>query len=130
MDNLKYRGQEAEVQGYTPLNLDAMQGTDVPSDFDFEELFGDIIQVEVIDENEHGEVLRDGIYLKQDVTRKMWRRGKVVLAGPKAQACGLKPGDIVGYPSDRGLQMVAAGKKKYVFLNMERLFGKLKPLKK
>ena len=129
MDNLKARGQEAEVHGYTPLNLDEMSGTDVPSSFDFDELFGDIIQVEVIDENDHGEVLRDGIYIKQDISQKMWRRGKVVLAGPKAQACGLKPGDEVGYPSDKGLSMVASGSKKYVFLNMERLFGKLKPLK-
>lgn len=126
MNNLSYRNQEAEVHGYTPLNLDDMQGTDVPSDFEFEALFGDIIQLEVIDENEHGEVFRNGIYLKQDVTQKMWRKGRVKLAGPQAQAAGLKVGDIVGYPSDRGLQMVLSGKKKYVFLNMERIFGKLK----
>ena len=128
MDNLKARGQEAEVNGYVPLDLDQMSNNDVPNEFEFEGLYGDIIMVEIIDENEHGEVYRDGIWLKMDITQKMWRRGKVKLKGP--QCYDLEIGDEVAYPSDKGLKMVKSAGASFVFLNMERLFGKLKPLKK
>lgn len=127
-NNLTARGQEAKVQGYAPLNLDMASNADVPNEFEFEGVFGDIIMLEVIDENEHGEVYRDGIWLKQDVTKKMWRRGRVSLIGPQCNE--LKIGDEVAYPSDRGLKMVNDGGKKFIFMNMERLFGKLKPLMK
>jgi co-chaperonin GroES (HSP10) len=126
MDNLKYRGQQAEVNGLPSLDLAGMGATSVPSDFEFEGVFGDIIMCELIDENEHGEVMRDGIYVKQEVTHKLWRRGKVVLKGP--QCTELEIGDEVAFPSDKGVPMVSTNKKKYIFLNMERLFGKLKPL--
>jgi len=122
--HLKVRNQEAEVHGLPTLNLDSMMGTDMPTDFEFEALFGDIVMCEIIDENENGEVNRDGIWIKQDVTRKLWRKAKVVLKGPKCLE--LEIGDIVAYPSDRGIPMVTANKTKYIFLNMERLFGKLK----
>ena len=127
MDNLEYRGQDAEVNGLPSLNLSSMQGTSIPTEFEFSAVFGDIVLVELIDENEHGEVYRDGIWIKQEVTHKLWRRGQVVLKGPKC--VDLNIGDQVAYPSDKGLPMVSANKKKYVFLNMERLFGKLKPIK-
>jgi hypothetical protein len=126
MENLKARGQEAENRGVASLKLDTMQGTMVPSNFDFEALFGDIIMCELIDEDENGNVWRDGVWVSQDVTKRLWRRGQVVLAGPDCR--GVEVGDQVAYPSDRGIPLVSFNKKKYIFLNQERLFGKLKPI--
>jgi len=103
-DHLKARGIEANVNGLPSLNLDSMHGSSLSDDFKFKELFGDIIMVELIDENDQGEVLRGGVWLKMDVTKKMWRRGKVIKAGPKC--VGVEEGDEVAYPSDRGIPMI------------------------
>jgi len=129
MDNLKARGQEDEVKGMPGLDLTSMQGTTVPSEFEFERVFGDIVMCEYIDENEYGEVYRDGIWMKQEITQKLWRRARVVLKGPDAPI-GLCEGDEVALPSDKGIPMVSTNKKKYIFVNAERLFGKLKPVEK
>ena len=119
------RGLPDLTHGYKTLNIDEMQGTDVPADFDIEAVFGDIVAVSPTDENEFGEIFRNGLWLKPDVTKKMWRRGKVVLVGP--QVSEVKVGDIVAYPSDKGLNMIQGkDKKRIVFLNMERLFCKLR----
>lgn len=126
MDNLSYRGQTANVNGIAPNNLDSMQGTSVPTEFEFQAVFGDMLMAEIIDENEHGEIYRDGIWVSQDITKKLWRRAKVVLIGPDCE--GIEIGDQVAYPSDRGIPMVSADKKKYIFLDMSRLFGKLTPI--
>lgn len=120
------RGLEDQVHGLPTLDLTSMMGTTVPPDFEFEQVFGDIVMCEIIDENEHGEVQRGGIWLKQEITEKLWRRGRVLLKGPKCT--GLDIGDEVAYPSDKGIPMVTLNKKKYIFLNMERLFGKLRKL--
>ena len=126
MENLKARGQEAENRGLPSLKLDSMVGTKVPEGFEFEALFGDILMCELVDEDQDGNVWRDGVWVNQDITKKLWRRGKVALAGPECK--GIDIGDHVAYPSDRGIPMVSANKKKYIFLNQERLFGKLKPI--
>jgi len=126
-DNNNARGIDDEVHGLPSLKLDDMMGTSVPSEFEFDAVFGDIVMCEIIDENEHGEVIRDGIWVKQDITKKLWRRGRVILKGPKC--IELEVGDEVAYPSDRGIPMVSSNRKKYIFLNMERLFGKLKKSK-
>ena len=118
----------AEVHGIAPLNLDSMMGTDLPNEFEFTGVFGDLVMCEVIDENEHGEVWRNGIWVAQDVTKKLWRRGRVTLKGPLC--VGIEVGDEVAYPSDRGIPMVSLSRKKYIFLNMERIFGRLKPMTK
>jgi len=124
VEHMGPRGLPDLTFGYKTLNLDEMQGIDVPADFDIAGVFGDIVAVTPVDENEHGEVFRSGIWLKQDVTKKMWRRGAVVFVGPKVSE--VKPGDIVAYPSDKGLNMIQGkDKKRIVFLNMERLFCKL-----
>jgi predicted RecA/RadA family phage recombinase len=118
------RGLPDLTGGYKTLDLTQMLGVDVPSDFEIEGVFGDIVAVTPIDENEYGEIKRDGIWLKQDVTKRMWRQGKVVKIGPQVKE--LKEGDIIAYPSDRGVNMIQGkDKKKMVFLNMERIFCKL-----
>lgn len=126
LDHLEARGLEANERGLPPLSLDNMGQTSIPQDFEFEGVFGNILMCEAIDENDHGEVLRNGIWLKPEVTQKLWRRGRVILLGPDCK--GLAVGDHVAYPSDRGLPMVSVNKKKYIFLSMDRLFGKLKPI--
>jgi len=124
-EHLGPRGLPDLTGGYKTLNLDQMQGTDVPADFDIEGVFGDIVAVTPTDENDHGEIFRDGIWLKPDVTKKMWRRGQVIFLGPQVKE--LQLGDIVAYPSDKGLNMIQGkGNKRIVFLNMERLFCKLR----
>ena len=71
MDNLKARNQNANINGLPTLNLDTMAGTSVPTEFEFESVFGDIVMCEVIDENENGEILRDGIWINLDVSKKV-----------------------------------------------------------
>ena len=126
MENLKARGQEAANKGLPSLKLDSMQGSSVPSDFDFEAVFGDIIMCEMIDEDQDGNVFRDGVWVSMDITRKLWRRAQVVLVGPEVR--GVEVGDQVALPQDKGIPLVSANKKKYIFVNQERLFGKLKPI--
>jgi len=98
--------------------------TSVPSDFDFDRVLGDIVMAEIIDENEFGEIMRNGVWVSQDITKKLWRKAKVYLVGPDCK--GVNVGDIVVYPSDKGIPMVKTPKK-YIFLNKERIFGVLKP---
>ena len=78
------------------------------------------------DENNNGEVNRDGIWLKQDITSKMWRVALVIKAGPTCSG-NVKVGDYVMYPSDKGLPMVRTNKK-YIFLNESRIFCTCKPI--
>jgi hypothetical protein len=127
MDNLLYRGQEPENRGIAPIKMiDTMVGVTVPTEFEFEAVFGDMIMAEIVDEDADGNVFRDGIWVSQNVTKKLWRRARVVLKGPDCK--NIEVGDDVAYPSDKGIPMVSANKKKYIFLDMSRLFGKLKKL--
>ena len=121
------RRSDAMVHGLPTLNLDSMQGTSVPDDFEFEAVLGNIIMCEIIDESSKGEVWRSGIWLSQDITKKIWRRAKVVMMGPDVPSI-IKIGSHVAYPSDKGILMCAANKRKYIYLNSERIFGILKPI--
>tara|TARA_R110000822_G_scaffold285247_2_gene406609 strand:- start:2682 stop:3101 length:420 start_codon:yes stop_codon:yes gene_type:complete len=110
------------VRGYAPLNLDDCMGMASGGDLDPENakrVLGDVILCEVKDEND-GEVMRGGIVVKSDVGTRTWRRGKVTQVGRLCQ--DVEVGDTVIYPSDRGLQMISASRKKYVFLNESRIF--------
>lgn len=115
-----------ENNGLPSFNLDQMQGTTVPSDFEIVGVLGDIVMCELVDESPTGEVLRDGIWVKPDVTHKMWRVAKITKLGPKCSS-NIKVGDNVMYPSDKGLPMVSRGGKKVVFLNEERIFAIVNP---
>ena len=118
--------EDMEVQGLPTLNLDTMQGTTVNSDMEFLAVFGDIIMLRIVDESEKGEVWRDGIWIQKDMVKKLWRRGEVVLFGPKC--VGVEKGDHLMYPSDKGLPFVSVDGNKYIFINMERVFAKVAKL--
>lgn len=123
-DHLKVYDLEDNIRGMPSLALDSMLGSTLPGDWKFKSLFGDIIMVQYADENVDG-ILRDGIYVQQDITRSMWRVGKVVMAGPSVKWVNV--GDLVCFPSDRGIPMVDFNKTKYIFLNVERIFGVVEP---
>ena len=95
-------------------------------DFELTMIFDDILLVEYIDENEHGEIERNGIFVPTNAVTKAWRKAKVVLAGPKAEYA--TPGDIVLFPSNLGVTVAnidvnGVTVKKGIFLNEDRLFG-------
>ena len=95
-------------------------------DFELTMIFDDILLVEYIDENEHGEIQRNGIYVPTNAVTKAWRKARVVLAGPKAEYA--KKGDIVLFPSNLGVTVAnidcqGTVVKKGIFLNEDRLFG-------
>lgn len=113
-----------ENNGIPPLDLTEMQGIAVPPDYEIDNVLGDIIMCEVVDENQTGEVNRGGVWIKQEVTTKMWRVAKVVKVGPQCSDV-VKIGDHVMYPSDKGLPMIKH-KKKYIFLNEPRIFCTVK----
>ena len=118
---------EAQVHGLPVMNIDSMMGTSISNDFEFESLTGDLIMCEVIDQNSQNEVYRGGIWISTDITKTLWRRGQVVLTGPNVPK-EISIGCQICYPGDRGIPMIAANKKKYIFLNYERVFGVLKPI--
>ena len=94
--------------------------------FELTMIFDDILLVEYIDENEHGEIERNGIYVPTNAVTKAWRKAKVILAGPKAEYA--TPGDIVLFPSNLGVTVAnidvnGETVKKGIFLNEDRLFG-------
>jgi hypothetical protein len=114
------------LHGIPPLNLDEMMGTQVPADWDIVGVLGDIIMAQYIDENEDGEVKRGSVWIKIDMTRKTWRVAKVIKRGPGCSE-HIKEGDLIQFPSDKGIPMVAMNKDKFVFLNESRIFAIVKP---
>lgn len=106
--------------GLPSLDLNDMQGIGVPADYEITGVLGDILMCEMADENDLGEVNRGGIWVKQEVTTKMWRVAKVLKAGPGCSG-NVKVGDHVMFPSDKGIPMIQH-KKKYIFLNEPRIF--------
>lgn len=115
------------VKGYAPLNLDQCQNISGASNDEYEtdEVMGDIVKVEYVDENEAGEVNRGGIWMKQDLGTRLWRVGRIIKRGRLAQP-ELQIGTLVRFPSDKGIPCVAEHKK-YVYLNAERIFETVKP---
>ena len=120
-EHVNERGLPVENRGIPPLNLDTMQGTRLTRDWITKKLLGDIVMAEYVDENEHGEVMREGIWLKQDITGKLWRVAKVVMKGPQCSD-NFNIGDLIRFPGDRGIPMISAGGKKFIYLNEERIF--------
>lgn len=106
--------------GLPSLDLTEMQGIEIPCNYEITGVLGDILMCEVADESSSGEVNRGGIWLKQEINSKMWRVARVVKVGPQCSG-NVHVGDLVMYPSDKGLPMVKLGKK-YIFLNEQRIF--------
>lgn len=119
------RGTLPQNAGLPTLDLADMQGIDIPTDYEIDGVLGDTLMCEIADETPQGEVLRNGIWLKQDIVGKMWRVAKVVKVGPQCSGA-VKEGDYVMYPSDKGLPMMKHHKK-YIFLNEPRIFCTCKP---
>jgi len=111
------------VGGKVLVQMDEYAGTSIPTDWEIDTPLHDILMVQYVDENEHGEILRNGIWLKQEITNKLWRVGRVIKAGPKANPY-LKD-SLIMFPSDKGIPISFAGKK-YIFLNEDRVFAVMK----
>tara|TARA_R100001377_G_scaffold80638_1_gene59668 strand:- start:2699 stop:3097 length:399 start_codon:yes stop_codon:yes gene_type:complete len=95
-------------------------------DFELNFIFDDILLVEYVDENDEGEVQRNGIFVPTNAITKAWRKARVILTGPKVEYA--KEGDIVIFPNNLGVSIAnldVNGKplKKGIFLNEDRLFG-------
>jgi co-chaperonin GroES (HSP10) len=95
-------------------------------DYELSMIFDDILLVEYVDDNETGEIQRNGIFVPTNALTKAWRRAKVILAGPNAEYT--KPGDIVIFPNNLGVTVAnidvnGSTIKRGIFLNEDRLFG-------
>ncbi len=124
--------REDLIGGRSSFKIDETGTTRIPGDWDIKTPLHDIIMAEFVDENDAGEILRDGIWLKQEITNKLWRVARVLKCGPSCSG-NVKPGVLVMFPSDRGIPMVTFFGKKLIFLNEERIFAiveKPKPPKK
>jgi co-chaperonin GroES (HSP10) len=103
------------------LNLDECQN--LTGNFDpsqAKKVLGDVILCEMTDEVDEGIIDRGGILIKENVSTRAWRKATVLKVGRLCQ--DVQVGDIVVYPSDRGIRMIGTGKKKYIFLNESRIF--------
>ncbi len=95
-------------------------------EFELTMIFDDILLVEYVDDNDTGEIQRNGIFVPTNALTKAWRKAKVILAGPKAEYT--KPGDIVIFPNNLGVTVAnidvnGSTIKRGIFLNEDRLFG-------
>jgi len=115
-----------ENRGLPTLNLDECERTGLPMDWDIIGVFGDILMCKYVDENPHGEVLRNGIYLKQEVTQNLWRVVEVLIVGPSASK-NVNVGDLLMIPGDRGIPGLSKDGTKLIFINEPRAFAKVKP---
>lgn len=107
------------------INLDDMKGTNIPSlEWEISDVLDDIIMVQFVDCTADGEYVdRGGILVKLDVTKNVWRVGKVIKAGPDCSS-KIKPGVCVMFPNDKGIQIPKVGSIQNVaFINEERIFG-------
>ena len=101
--------------------------------FSLDEVYDDIIIVEYADLSDDGDsVIRNGLHIPIHQVQKAWRIGRVGLHGPNSQS--VKPGDYVCFPNDKGIpvsNMNIGGTviKNAVFLNEDRLFGRVTPIK-
>ena len=95
-------------------------------EFELNFIFDDILLVEYVDENDEGEIQRNGIFVPTNAVTKAWRKARVILTGPKAEY--VKVGDVAIFPNNLGVSISNLdinGKKlkKGIFLNEDRLFG-------
>jgi len=101
----------------------------LPEDYEIIELLANVISAEYVDISPDGEsVIRNGIYLpKSVIDQRAWRVAKVILTGPECKQ--VKPGNIIIFPGDRGLQSIQRNGKMIIFLSEERIFGICSPVK-
>lgn len=109
-------GGKVQIDQYLghELNLEGYQLTKV---------LDDILMCQFIDVNEDGtEIKRGSIWVPINTVNFTWRLARVILAGPDCKS--VKEGDIITFPSDKGLPVAHFnGLKNVVFLNENRIFG-------
>src|SRR4051812_12071875 len=111
------------------MQLDKIQGVEVPSlDWEITDVLDDIIMVQFVDVDNTGEYLqRNGIFIKIDPVKQLWRVGRVITSGPKCSE-KIEKGTYVLFPNDKGIQVPQVGGYKNVaFINEDRIFGICKP---
>lgn len=91
-------------------------------------IFDDILLVEYVDLTEDGDgITRNGLYIPTNALTKAWRKGRVIISGPKAEYA--KKGDIVIFPNNLGVAVSNVEVENYgklskgIFLNESRIFG-------
>lgn len=118
-------GQQLQIDAYAPVPLPL-------DDWDITEVMDDVIMAEFADCSEDGtHVMRKGIHIAIDMSRAVWRVATVIKIGPNCSK-NVKPGDYIIFPNDKGIKSIMTdGKKKrqIIFINEERLFGKVVPKK-
>jgi hypothetical protein len=97
-------------------------------------ILDDAILVHYLDESEDGRtLLRGGLHVPLNADAKAWRIGQIILAGPRVKY--VAKGDTIMFPNNLGveiggIQVTGYGKlEKGIFLNEQRIFGKVTPLK-
>lgn len=97
-------------------------------DYTLSFIFDDILLVEYVDLADNGDgITRNGIFIPTNALSKAWRKGRVIIAGPKAQYT--KPGDVVIFPNNLGVTVANIDVESYgklekgIFLNENRIFG-------
>jgi hypothetical protein len=103
----------------------------ITDDYVFSALIDDVVLVEfadIIEDGIGGQALsRGGIAIPLSHVQSAWRKGRVILIGPRVQYT--KVGDIVVFPNNMGidisnLEVAGHGKlKNGHFLNEQRIFG-------
>lgn len=113
-----------------------LSDSSLPSDFGMEDyvlskVFDDVVLVEYCDlhgaEDGSEYITRNGIAIPVNQVHNAWRKGKVILIGPRVSYTQV--GDIVVFPNNMGipitnLEVENHGKiRKGLFLNEQRMFG-------
>ena len=128
-----YDGGVLGVIDVAPVNSSANYGAGLilPPTLIPANLFDDVILIEYCDlhggEDGSEYILRGGIAVPINQVHNAWRKGKVILNGPRVQYA--KVGDVVVFPNNMGipitnLEVEGYGKiKNGLFINEQRMFG-------
>ena len=107
--------------------IDSAYADPIDSRWEIDEMMNDLIMAEYVDESSDGELNRDGIIIKSELSRaKAWRTAIVRKVGPKVPD-QIRPGCYIRFGADKGIPSIQ-GRKKYIFLNADRVFCTLKPV--
>jgi len=120
----KAKGLAKEVNGIAPLDLESCSRDAIPKDWEIDSVMGDILMCRYVDENESGEVMRDGVWVPLNMVQHLWRVVEVMKVGPQASE-NMNEGDFLMIPSSRGIPGVSKGGDKLIFINEPRVFAKV-----
>lgn len=103
--------------------------------FSLSKIMNDVILVEYTDfgDNNGDTIMRNGIAIPLSTVTQAWRIGKVLLTGTSVDL--VKVGDYICFPNNMGVQIANVKVeghgvlKKGVFLNEQRIFGIVSPIK-